>query len=172
MNHMEIVKEFIDQSIIRLDEYTKKVERCIEELNEEEIWMRPNENSNSIGNLVLHIHGNITQYIISSLDNHEDMRDRNHEFDARHGYNRSKLIQMLTSLSSNIKAIINQISIDDLLKIRSVQGFRLSGLGIIYHVVEHYSYHTGQIVFWTKLLKNRDLGFYNDLDLNQRNILN
>ena len=169
---MEIVKEFIEQSIIRLNEYTEKVEKCLEEVNEKEIWIRPNESSNSIGNLILHIHGNITQYIVSSLDNHEDMRERDREFDIRNGYDKSELLGMLTSLMSEIKDIIYNLSENDLLKVRSVQGFKLSGLGIIFHVVEHYSYHTGQIAFWTKLLKNKDLGFYNDLDLNQKNILN
>ena len=51
----------------------------------------------------------------------------------------------------------------------SVQGFQLSGIGIVVHVVEHYSYHTGQISFWTKQLKNKDLRFYAGLDLNVQN---
>ena len=155
--NMEITKEFIEQSIIRFDEYTEKVKKCLKELNEEEIWIRPNESSNSVGNLILHIHGNITQYIISSLGNYEDLRQRDREFNIRDGYNKAELMGMLTSLMSEIKTIISNLSVDDLFKVRSVQGFKLSGLGIIFHVVEHYSYHTGQIAFWTKLLKNKNM---------------
>jgi uncharacterized damage-inducible protein DinB len=65
--------------------------------------------------------------------------------------------------------VIKNIKEDELLPPRSVQGFNYSAIGIIIHVVEHYSYHTGQIIFWTKLLKNRDMGFYAGVDLNRRN---
>jgi uncharacterized damage-inducible protein DinB len=168
---MEIAKEFIEQSLIRIDEYTSKIEQCLEELTEEEIWLRPNDSSNSVGNLMLHLNGNITQYIVSSLGSQKDMRERDKEFNIRDGYDKNELIRMLSLLISEIKSIINNLSFDDLLKVRSVQGFKLSGLAIVLHVVEHYSYHTGQIAFWTKLLKNKDLGFYRDLDLNQKNIM-
>lgn len=168
---MEIAKEFIEQSLIRIDEYTGKIEQCLEELTEEEIWLRPNDSSNSVGNLMLHLNGNITQYIVSSLGSQEDMRERDKEFNIREGYDKNELIRMLASLISEMKSIINNLTVDDLLKVRSVQGFKLSGLAIVLHVVEHYSYHTGQIAFWTKLLKNKDLGFYKDLDLNQKNIM-
>jgi len=53
--------------------------------------------------------------------------------------------------------------------VRSVQGFSFSGVGVIIHAVEHYSYHTGQIAFWVKQLKEKDLGFYNGTDLNIKN---
>jgi len=169
---MKIAREFIEQTIIKLDEYTYKIECCLKELAEQEIWLRPNQNSNSIGNLLLHLRGNITQYIISSLGNIDDNRERDKEFNTREGYSKKELMEILSSLISKTKTIVNNLSDDDLLKVRSVQGFELSGLAIVLHVVEHYSYHTGQIAFWTKQLKNKDLGFYNDHDLNQKNILN
>jgi uncharacterized damage-inducible protein DinB len=168
---MEIQKEFIEQSIVKLDEYTSKIEQCLLGLEEEEIWLRPNENSNSIGNLILHLQGNITQYIISSLNQQEDRRERDNEFTTTEGYSKDDLIKMLSSLIAEVKIIIKKLTDKDLLKVRSVQGFQLSGLAIVLHVVEHYSYHTGQIVFWTKLLKNKDLGFYKDFDLDQKNII-
>jgi hypothetical protein len=67
------------------------------------------------------------------------------------------------------KSVIQNVSSNELLRKRQVQGFYHSGIGIIVHVTEHYSYHTGQIIFWTKLLKNRDLGFYAGIDLNVKN---
>jgi len=166
-----LTEEFIEQSLIKIDEYTGKIEQCLEELTEEEIWLQPNDSSNSVGNLMLHLNGNITQYIVSSLGSREDMRERDKEFNTREGYDKNELRRMLSSLISEIKSIINNLTNEDLLKVRSVQGFELSGLAIVLHVVEHYSYHTGQIVFWTKLLKNKDLGFYKNLDLNQKNVI-
>jgi len=169
MKHL--TKEFIGQSITQLDEYTTKIERCLMDLNDREIWERPNESSNSVGNLVLHLCGNITQYIISSLGNIEDNRKREEEFKASGGHNKDELMHKLSDVVAQAKDIIIHLDTGELLMVRSVQGFELSGLGIVLHVVEHFSYHTGQIAFWTKLLRNKDLGFYAHLDLNQKNIL-
>lgn len=164
-----ITEEFLGQSILRIDEYLVKIERCLNELNEEEIWLRPNESSNSIGNIILHLCGNITQYIISSLGNTIDKRERELEFNTRGGLSKSELFRKLTNVAYEAKNVIKEVNLEDLRVIKSVQGFNLSGIGIIFHVVEHFSYHTGQIVFWTKMIKNIDLGFYRDLDLNQKN---
>jgi len=76
---------------------------------------------------------------------------------------------MLGNTMEQAKSSIRNCSPEALLKIREVQGFRLSGTGIIIHVVEHLSYHTGQIAFWTKILKDKDLGFYDGMDLNTKN---
>jgi len=165
-----IPEELLQQSILRIDENLVKVEKCLDELKEEEIWQRSNESSNSIGNLILHLCGNITQYIISSLGNAKDIRERDLEFNATGGLSKSELYEKLTDVAYEAKNVIREINLEDLTAIRSVQGFKMSGIGIIIHVVEHFSYHTGQIAFWTKMIKNIDLGFYNDLDLNQKNL--
>ena len=67
------------------------------------------------------------------------------------------------------KQVIRTVEVDQLERVRPVQGFEFSGVGIIMHVVEHLSYHTGQIAFWAKYLKQVDLGFYADFDLNTKN---
>lgn len=164
-----IPEEFLGQSILRIDEYLVKIERCLNELKEEEIWERPNESSNSIGNIILHLCGNITQYIISSLGTAKDNRERDLEFTTKGGISKLELYRKLSNVVDEAKNVISEINLEDLKKIRTVQGFRMSGIGIIIHVVEHFSYHTGQIAFWTKMIKNIDLGFYRDLDLNQKN---
>jgi hypothetical protein len=162
--------EFIEQAIFRMDEYLVKIEKCLDALKEKDIWLRPNESSNSIGNQILHLCGNITQYVISSLKNEKDLRERDAEFNARGGISKSELYDKLSVLVKESKEVIRDLDPDTLQKIRSVQGFNLSGMGIVLHVVEHFSYHTGQIVFWTKMLRNIDLGFYSDLNLNQKNL--
>jgi len=165
----EFVKEFIDQVLYRIDENTVKLASCLKELQETEIWKRPNKNSNSVGNIILHLCGNIRQYAISSLGHKEDVRERDKEFSADGGYSKSELIEKLVGTVDDAKSIIQNVSQSELLRKRQVQGYHHSGIGIIIHVTEHYSYHTGQIIFWTKLLKNKDMGFYAGIDLNTKN---
>lgn len=166
-----IAAEFIEQTILRVEENTPKIIACLDELNEEQVWVRPNESSNSVGNLILHLCGNIRQYIISSLGNWPDMRERDKEFSATGGYTKKDLKNKLTETIEEAVSTIKECDENSLLKTRSVQGFSFSGIGIIIHVTEHYSYHTGQIIFWTKLLKNKDFGFYAGIDLNRKNII-
>lgn len=165
----EIIKEFISQAIYRIDENTQKLTTCVQELEESEIWKRPNPHSNSVGNIILHLCGNIRQYAISSLGNTKDVRERNKEFSADGGYSAEELLKKLTDTIHGAKNIIQNITEEELLRKRQVQGFTHSGIGIIIHITEHYSYHTGQVIFWTKLLKDKDLGFYAGVDLNVKN---
>jgi uncharacterized damage-inducible protein DinB len=162
-------EEFIDQAINRLEENTPKIQKCLDELTEDEIWQRPSPSSNSVGNIILHLCGNITQYILSSLGGIEDKRERDKEFSTAGGLSKKELFDKLQSTLTQATDIIRDINKEDLLRKRLVQGFELSAIGIILHVVEHYSYHTGQIIFWTKLLKGKDLGFYSNVDLNKKN---
>jgi uncharacterized damage-inducible protein DinB len=163
------IKEFIQQSIFIIDQNTPRITRCMNELEETDIWKRPNNASNSVGNLILHLCGNITQYIISSLGEAKDIRERDKEFSASGGYLKYELIEKLHTTIEKAKSVIQKMDGDNLLRKRVVQGFQYSGMGIIIHVTEHYSYHTGQIAFWTKLLKNKDLGFYAGVNLNKKN---
>jgi uncharacterized damage-inducible protein DinB len=165
----EIKGEFIKNSIYRMDESTRMIQICFKELSEEQVWKKPNKSSNSIANLILHLCGNITQYIISSLGEVKDTREREKEFSTTEGYTKDRLLQILLDTVENAKAVIQSTTQDKLLKERDVQGFNFSGIGIVIHVVEHYSYHTGQIAFWSKLMKNIDLGFYDGIDLTIKN---
>ncbi|MEP7230559.1 MAG: DinB family protein [Ginsengibacter sp.] len=164
-----ISKDFIEQSISRIRENTKRIAICLQEIHEEEIWNSPNDNSNSIGNLILHLCGNIRQYIVSALGEIEDIRVRDKEFLTKSGFTKAALFQQLSSTILEATEIIKEIDDYRLGRIYSVQGFQLSGVGIIIHVTEHYSYHTGQIAFWIKQIKNKDLRFYGDIDLNTKN---
>lgn len=160
--------EFKDQSILRLNENPPRILNCLDRLDEDQVWQKPNSNSNSIGNLILHLCGNIRQYAISSLGNLLDDRERDQEFSASGGVSKSELFDNLKSTIEEACDVINHQSEEDLLKIRNVQGFELSGIGVIIHVVEHLSYHTGQIAYWTKILTEDDLGFYAGIDLNKK----
>ncbi|WP_378174557.1 DinB family protein [Aquimarina sp. SS2-1] len=165
----EIAKEFKEQIIYRLDESVRMITISLEQLSEDHIWKRFNESSNSIGNLILHLCGNITQYAIASLGNQEDKRDRDVEFKASDGFSKAQLLSKLKNTVEQAKTTLLDCSFSELMRKREVQGFSFSGIGIAIHVTEHLSYHTGQIAFWTKQLKNKDLGFYDGIDLNIKN---
>ena len=165
----KFIKEFLSQAIHRIDENTEKLTTCIGELEEGEIWKRPNSHSNSVGNIILHLCGNIRQYAISSLGNNKDVRERDKEFSANGGYSGRELLKKLIDTVDQAKEIIQNATETELLRERKVQGYTHSGIGIVIHVTEHYSYHSGQIIFWIKLLKDKDLGFYANIDLNVKN---
>ena len=165
MLNLSLQQDFIQQSIIRMNESTERIKICLDKLSEDQVWHKPNENTNTIGNLILHLCGNITQYAIASLSSKKDERKRSLEFSTTGGYNKNELWQKMESTALLATDTIKNISESELLRVRNVQGFELSGVGIIVHVVEHYSYHTGQIALLTKLLINKDLRFYGDMDL-------
>jgi uncharacterized damage-inducible protein DinB len=165
-----IAQEFIEQSISVVEKKnTPKIIKCLDQLTEEQIWLRPNKASNSIGNILLHLCGNIRQYVISALGDQPDIRERDKEFSAQGGYTKEELLAKLTATLTQAINVIRNADEVRLMKIHSVQGFNYSGIGIIIHITEHYSHHTGQIIFWTKQLTGNDLGFYSHIDLNKKN---
>ena len=162
-------QEFIKESIYRINESAKRVTKCLDEIDEIELWKKPNEHSNSIGNIVLHLCGNIRQYIISSLGQVEDIRERDKEFSANEAFKKSELLTKLQQTINEAITVLEGLDESALVKLYFVQGFQLSGIGIVIHVTEHFSYHTGQIAFWVKVLRNTDLGFYQNINLNVKN---
>jgi len=152
------------------DESFPRIAQCLNALSEEEVWHRPNGNSNSIGNLVLHLEGNIRQWLISGIGNQEDYRIRELEFSEKGPIPKKALMDKLIQLEEDSKSVFDDISKEDLIIIKNIQGFDTNITSILIHITEHLSYHTGQIAFYTKLLKDIDLKFYGDLDLNVHNI--
>lgn len=163
---ISLTQDFKTQSLHYFYLNTPRIEKCLDLLSEEEVWQRPNASSNSVGNLILHLCGNIRQYIISGIGKKPDSREREREFSTPGGFTKQQLLLELTQNVTEAANVINGADEADLLTERKVQGFSLTGISIIVHVVEHFSYHTGQIAFWTKLLRDDDLAFYGDEDLN------
>lgn len=163
---MKISKEFTQQSIYYLSLNPPRIEKCLRQLSEDQVWKKPNANTNSIGNLILHLCGNITQYAQASLGNEKDARNRDLEFSIESGFSKKELLEKITTATEKAIQVIKNISEDELLRNRKVQGFEHTSISIIIHITEHFSYHVGQIAFFTKLLCDKDLGFYEDLDLN------
>ena len=149
----ETLRRIVEESIPR-------IKKCLAALSEEEIWFRPNEQSNSVGNLVLHLCGNVTQWVGSGLGQRPDLRNRDLEFSENGPLPTSRLIAELDKLPTLLTEVLKKTTEEDLLANYDVQVYRENGVSILIHAIEHFSYHTGQIAFYTKWRKNMDLEFY------------
>ena len=143
-----------------VDEYLPKIERCLERLSDEQIWWRPNEESNSIGNLVLHLCGNARQWIVAGVGGAADGRDRDAEFAQRETVARGELLTLLRTTLADVDAVLASLTPETLLERRAIQGSDVDVLEAVFHVTEHFSMHTGQIIMMTKMLTSTDLRFY------------
>ena len=149
------------------EENVWRIEKILAMVNEEEVWYSPNDESNSIGHLILHLCGNVTQWIGSGIGTLPDLRERDLEFNTTDRLPKKILISKLYALRSITDSALSTLKDDrDLLDSHSVQGYNETALNIIIHVIEHFSYHTGQMAIITKYLKASDLGFYAGHDLN------
>jgi len=142
------------------EDFLPKIERCLGQLTDEQIWWRANEQSNSIGNLLLHLSGNVRQWIVCGLGDATDSRDRDSEFAQRTQIPRAELFERLKRTVNEAVATLARLDPDKLLEKHRIQGLEVSALEAVLHVVEHFSMHAGQIVFITKQLTARDLHFY------------
>lgn len=148
------------------EEFLPRIHQCLGELSDDEIWRRPNESVVSVGNLVIHLAGNVRQWIISGLGGAPDHRVRDSEFAVAGPMPRDQLLGLLDDTVAEAMAVVERTDPVALLEPRRVQGREESGVSILVHVTEHFSYHTGQISLHVKLRKNIDLGYYAGRNLN------
>lgn len=153
------------------DESVPRIHKCLGLLTEDEIWYRPNAETVSVGNLVLHLCGNVRQWICTGLGRQSDHREREKEFTEPGPMPTSELLDHLDTTMRDAKAVIDALDPSTLLEKRSVQIYQESGLSILIHVVEHFTYHTGQITYYTKSRKAVDTGYYAGKKLGRRTSL-
>ncbi|MEX2583194.1 MAG: DinB family protein [Gemmatimonadota bacterium] len=145
-------------------EFLPRIKGAIERLPEEDLWWRPNEASNSVGNLVLHLTGNIRQWIVSGVGGAPDVRRRQEEFEHRVAVPRQELVEGLERAVADACAVLAVLPLSRLGENVTVQGRSVSAFEAVYHAVEHFSMHTGQIIYVAKLRTSEDLGFYELVD--------
>lgn len=167
MDAIELMKA---ECLRRLRENQKKINQSLSPLNETAIWWRPNPASNSMGNLVLHLCGNLTQYILSGLGGQEDHRERSKEFEAQGPIPTDVLLNKLNEVLSGVYSTIERVDKPEWLRVRPVQCYEESGISILIHVTEHLSYHTGQIVYYIKLKEGQDMQFYDNKKLEEKSL--
>ena len=154
---------FVERSRYYLSyEYPTKIRLALEALDETTIWKRENEGSNSIGNLLLHLAGNVREWVVSGIGGDPCDRNRAAEFAASSGFTKAELLSGLASSVGDADRVLSRVSQSDLDSQVTIQGRETTVLAAIYHVVEHFSMHTGQIIMLAKMYSSRPIRFYDD----------
>lgn len=161
---MNVESRFLERSRYYLAmEYPAKIRAALLAMPPERVWWRPNDSSNSAGNLVLHLAGNVTQWIAGGVGGEPDARDRDAEFSAQGGMDTAALVAHLERATARADEVLARVRPESLLDERDIQGRRTTLLAAIYHVVEHFSTHTGQIVLLAKMFSGEGaIRFYDD----------
>jgi uncharacterized damage-inducible protein DinB len=154
-----LAETFRKDALSCLNKYLPRIIHCLELLNEEEIWWRPNAASNAAGNIVLHLCGNIRQWILSGLAGTKDVRERDKEFAERGPIPREVLIGRLKDTIEEACRIIDTTPISTFFREFDIQGYHVTGATAVTWVYEHFVYHAGQIIYLTKLKRAEDLHF-------------
>lgn len=157
---MSVASEFLHYSVEKLELYLGRIETCVDKLTPEQVWARQSESENAVGNLILHLEGNIRQWILGGVGGQPGIRDRNAEFDARGGAAPHELKARLRATIEEAIAIVRKVSPERLTERIRPQGYDASVLEGIYQVVQHLSGHAFQIMLLTKLYTSEDLGFF------------
>ena len=160
---MTVEAEFLNFSAEKLEQLCGRIEACLGRLTYEQVWMRNSANEKAVGNLVLHLCGNVTQWIGAGVASRPDVRHRDEEFAARGEVQPEELKTRIRAVVDDAIAVLRGLPAERLMERIVVQNYDQSVLDAIYHIVEHFSMHTGQILFATKLLTGADLGYYRHL---------
>jgi hypothetical protein len=157
---MTIETEFLTFSADKLMQLMGRIDSCVQKLTPEQIWMRADANQNAVGNLLLHLNGNVRQWILHGVGRQADVRDRDAEFAAKDGAGANELLARLRATVTETATLLRALPAARLMERVDTQGYDCTVLAAIYHVVEHFAGHTFQIIYATKLCTGEDLGFY------------
>lgn len=163
----DLLQSFIARSRHYLGtEYRTKLRAAVEAMPAAAVWWRANEESNSVGNLLLHLAGNVRQWIVSGVGGAADVRYRAGEFEARAGgsaqLGADDLLSQLDRVLDDADAVLARLTLEDLSTRRSIQGRDYTVLEAVYHVVEHFALHLGQIILVSKMHAPGAVRFYED----------
>jgi uncharacterized damage-inducible protein DinB len=163
MSHATALQQCVSEYCVgKLADSLKLIEKCLRLLTLEQIWHRPNAVSNSVGVLALHLTGNVNQWINKTLGGDDFARDRPAEFNQRDPLPTEELIANLNQAVARASDVVRGLSVEQMTTPVTVQGYTVSGVAAVIHVVEHFSLHTGQIIYATKILLDTDLSEYDE----------
>jgi uncharacterized damage-inducible protein DinB len=157
---MSVEALFLDASVAKLNQLTDRIAVCLGKLSVDQIWARGHENENAVGNLVLHLDGNVRQWIVHGLGGKPDIRVRDTEFAAQGGLTAEELAARLRKTIGEATAVLAGLTTDQLTQNHEIQTRTVSGVVAVLSVVEHFAQHTGQIVYATKNMTHEDLAFF------------
>jgi uncharacterized damage-inducible protein DinB len=155
---MSVESLFLNVSANKLTQSADRIAICLGRLSDDQIWARGHENENAVGNLVLHLSGNIRQWIVHGLGGQPDIRVRDSEFEAAGGMTGAELTARIRATVQEATAVLGTLTSEQLTRIYQIQGRTASGVEAVMNVVEHFGQHTGQIIYATKNLTGEDLG--------------
>ncbi|MFK7778877.1 MAG: DinB family protein [Gimesia sp.] len=155
----EIAREFIQESVHSLEQSLRKINHCLNQLDDDQLWWRPQPELNSIGNLILHMCGNLNQWAVCGIPGSQDERQREQEFHADARISRGELDSLLHTTLKQACQTFQSLSAELLLEPRQIQGFSMSVMGVISHTVPHFVGHTHQIIYITRLQKGTQYQF-------------
>jgi uncharacterized damage-inducible protein DinB len=147
-----------------LEDFLPKIRLALDRLSEDDVWWRSNPSANSVGNLILHLSGNLRQWVVVGVGGGEDVRNREAEFEADGGFPKEDLLDGLARTVEEAANVLADFPESRLLEPRRIQGREVTALEAVYHAVEHFSMHTGQILYIARLRSGQELGFYELVD--------
>ena len=153
---------FTEYASRKLEDHWEQIRRCVALLGDEQLWHRVNSHSNSVANLLLHLRGNVGQWILGGIGGQMIARERQAEFDARGGVTREEMVEALGDAVAQACGVIRGMDAERLNWEYTIQKYHVSGVAAVMHVVEHFAFHTGQIVSTTKWLLDVDLSLYDE----------
>lgn len=148
---IRLAAEIAENSCHLLESSMLKIEHCLSQLNEQQVWWRPDDATNSVGNLLLHLAGNLRQWAISGVGEVPDTRMRQSEFDARGGKPKQELLLLLRQTVTDASKVIRDVDANQWVEIRTIQGFGVSAAAAISHTCSHFVGHTHQIILLTRM---------------------
>jgi hypothetical protein len=143
-----------------LAEAAKRIRHCVSQLSDEQVWWREDESQNSIANLVLHLCGNLRQWIVAGLGGAEDTRNRPLEFADRSHLNKSELLARLDAVLREAREVLGRLTAAELVRVRRIQGWDVSGSRAIFDAVPHFRGHTQEIIHITRHLLGGQYVYY------------
>lgn len=156
----ELAADFVAFARRKLADHAAQAVRCAGLLSDAEAWQRVNEHSHSVANLLLHLRGNVLMWIVDGVGGQRFDRDRPAEFAARGPAPVAPLVEQLQDALRRADEVLAGLGADALEHTYTIQGYDVTGLEAVFHVVEHFAFHTGQIISMTKALRNCDLSLY------------
>jgi hypothetical protein len=133
------------------DQCLTKIKHCLSQLSEEQVWWRPRPEMNSIGNLLLHLSGNVRQWIVSGLGTAGDDRDRAAEFLEQGPISKTELLEKLAGVVCEAKAVLAECTAEQMFDVRGIQEFEVTGWEAIFDSIPHFQGHTQEIICLTRL---------------------
>lgn len=134
-----------------LDAAMGRIRHCVGQLDDAQVWHRSGD-LNTVGNLILHLTGNVKQVIVSSVGGEPDDRDRPAEFAAREPIAKEELLRRLTEVVDRAMVVIRTATPEELARVRKLPSGEWTGMQAIVRSVAHFRGHTQEIIHMTREL--------------------